>query len=213
MFNKLIMSMLVVLSCVGCAQTKLNNSEIIETELSTQSSQNEVIKSGENFEYKNEYQVNNPVVSSAVAEATIPQKVQATNSYVAPPFLSTAPTQFVGAVSLGDSLTTHIALAGGAVEQNGLINTSPAGLAALFVAKMGITYYIDKQPEPVRNQGLKMMAGLWGGVNVNNLLVIAGASNPVSLIGGVLAGIGAYYYEEKLLEEEKKRQLETQITK
>jgi hypothetical protein len=198
MLNKLIISMLVII-CAGCAQTKIVSSEkdsVLSTELVS-----------EDFKYTNQSQVNTPSIEKE-SKTTISQAVPPSDTYVAPPFLSTAPTQFVTAVAIGDSVTTYVALSGNAVEKNPLVNTSPAGLLAVLAVKMGVTYYFDKQPEPVRAQGLKTMAGIWGGVNVNNLLVIAGASNPVSLIGGIIAGVGAYYYQEKLLAEEKQKMQE-----
>jgi hypothetical protein len=108
------------------------------------------------------------------------------------------------AYALTDSVTTAIAIGSGAArEANPLVNTSPAGLAGLFILKTGMVYYLDKQPAPIREKGLKLNSGLWAGVSVSNLLVIAGATNPLALAGGVIGGVGAYYYEENLLENEK----------
>lgn len=110
----------------------------------------------------------------------------------------------VVAYALADSLTTAVAVSSGiASEANPLINTAPLALAGLFVLKAGMVYYLDKQRPAIRENGLKLNSGLWAGVSINNLLVIAGVANPVALAGGFLGGIGAYYYEESLLNKEK----------
>lgn len=103
----------------------------------------------------------------------------------------------------GDSISTHIGLQQAHVlERNGLINTSPAGLVGLFVIKAGVIYALDQQPQHVRKPALKMTAGLWNGVIANNLLVAAGASNPVSILAGVAYGIYMYNREHDILERE-----------
>lgn len=105
--------------------------------------------------------------------------------------------------ALGDSLTTHIGISqAGLSEANGLINTSPAGLVGLFVLKAGIIYYLDQQKPQVRTEGLKAAAGVWSGFTMNNLLLIAGSTNPISLVGGALFGAYMYHREGISLERE-----------
>lgn len=105
--------------------------------------------------------------------------------------------------ALGDSVTTHIGLGqAGLAEQNGLLNTSPAGLVGLFVIKAGIIYYFDNQESELRKTGLKASAGVWSGVTMNNLLLIAGSSNPLSLVGGALFGAYMYHREGVTLDKE-----------
>ncbi|MFC7205967.1 hypothetical protein [Comamonas endophytica] len=105
--------------------------------------------------------------------------------------------------ALADSVTTNIGLnQPGLAEKNGLINTSPAGLVGLFVIKAGIIYYFDHQKPAIRKSGLKATAGVWNGVAMNNLLLIAGASNPISLIGGALFGVFMYQRQGQILEKE-----------
>lgn len=107
------------------------------------------------------------------------------------------------ASAAGDSVTTHIGLNHASLaEKNGLINTSAAGLVALFVVKAGITYYFDHQPPKIRESGLKVTAGVWSGVTMNNLLLIAGSSNPVSLVGGILFGAYMYHQQSNVLARE-----------
>lgn len=105
--------------------------------------------------------------------------------------------------ALGDSVTTHIGISqAGLSEANGLINTSPAGLVGLFVVKAGIVYYLDRQPPEVRKSGLKTAAGIWSGFTMNNLLLIAGSTNPLSLVGGAVFGAYMYHREGVALEKE-----------
>lgn len=109
--------------------------------------------------------------------------------------------------ALADSVTTHIGLnQPGIAEKNGLINTSPAGLLGLFVIKAGIIYYFDQQPPELRKSGLKATAGVWNGVALNNILLIAGASNPLSIVGGALFGAYMYHREGQVLEKEHRMQ-------
>lgn len=105
--------------------------------------------------------------------------------------------------ALGDSVTTHIGISqAGLSEANGMIHTSPAGLVGLFVIKAGMVYYFDNQKPEVRKMGLKTSAGVWSGVTMNNLLLIAGSTNPVSLVGGALFGAYMYYRQGMALEKE-----------
>ncbi len=105
--------------------------------------------------------------------------------------------------AFGDSLTTHIGLhQPGLAETNSLINTSPTGLIGLFLVKAGIVYYFDHQEPKIRKSGLKAAAGVWSGLTMNNILLIAGSSNPVSIIGGILFGAYMYHREGLVLEKE-----------
>ncbi|KAF1020461.1 MAG: hypothetical protein GAK30_02503 [Paracidovorax wautersii] len=107
------------------------------------------------------------------------------------------------AAGTADVLSTYVGLQqAGLKEGNSLINTSNWGLAGLFVLKVGLVYYADQQPPETRKPILKATSGFWTLGAVNNLLLIAGASNPVSLASGIVAGIYAYYAEGRILEEE-----------
>lgn len=103
----------------------------------------------------------------------------------------------------GDSISTHIALKQPNVfEANKLINTSPGGLLGLFAIKAGAIYLLDQQKPEIRKPGLKIAAGLWNGVVANNLLIAAGATNPVGIAAGVAYGIYMYHKEGDILEQE-----------
>lgn len=102
--------------------------------------------------------------------------------------------------AFGDSLSTHLVLnQSGFVERNPLVNTSGAGLVGLFILKAGVIYYLEQQPAEIRKAGLKSTAGIFNGLTANNLLLLAGASNPVALIGGALFGIFMYDQESRVL--------------
>ena len=103
----------------------------------------------------------------------------------------------------GDSISTHIALKQpGIYETNRLINTSPGGLLGLFFIKATGLYILDQQKPEIRKPGLKIAAGLFNGVTINNLFLAAGATNPVSIVGGIAYGIYAYHKEAEILEQE-----------
>lgn len=105
--------------------------------------------------------------------------------------------------ALGDSITTHVGInILNLKEANGLISTNPAGLVGLFVIKAGVVYYFENSEPKKRKAGLKTTAGIWSGVTMHNLLLIAGASNPVGLIGGTLFGAYMYKKEEDILNSE-----------
>ncbi|MNY51820.1 hypothetical protein D3C86_1874420 [compost metagenome] len=72
----------------------------------------------------------------------------------------------------------------------------------LFVIKAGIIYYLDQQPKEIREAGLKATAGVWGGITMSNVLLIAGASNPLGLVGGALFGAYMYHREGIALKKE-----------
>lgn len=123
-------------------------------------------------------------------------------------FTQSAAIPLAGAA--GDSISTHIALSQpGLYERNALINTSPAGLIGLFAIKAGAVYYFDHQPSGIRKAGLKTTAGIWSGITLNNLLLIAGASNPVGIVGGILFGAYMYNREGRKLEKESTLQTQT----
>lgn len=103
----------------------------------------------------------------------------------------------------GDSITTYIGVHHvGLSEANGLVNTSAAGLLGLFAFKAGMVYYFEQQRPPVREAGLKVTAGLWSGLTMSNLLLIAGSVNPVGIVGGVLFGAYMYHREGQILEKQ-----------
>ena len=110
--------------------------------------------------------------------------------------------------ALADSVTTYIGLnKPGIAEKNSLVNTSAAGLVGLFVVKAGLVYFFEQQSPAIRKSGLKTTAGVWNGVALNNLLLIAGATNPISLVGGAL--FGAYMYHREGLKLDKEKPLQT----
>lgn len=96
-------------------------------------------------------------------------------------------------VSILDSVTTHVIIHSGGVEMNPLINTSPVGLIALAGAKLALLEYADRTQSPKEKaKTFSAFSGLFTGVTVNNLLILASASNPVAIVGGIIAGVFMY---------------------
>lgn len=91
--------------------------------------------------------------------------------------------------AVADGISTSLAIAGGAVEMNPLISTSPIGLIALTGAKIGLVKYADRLPEPQKRLVIKTSSAVWGGAAVNNLMVLMAAPTPVAVAAGVMAGV------------------------
>lgn len=100
-----------------------------------------------------------------------------------------------------DSVSTYVALSAGAVEANPLVVTTPAGLVALAGLKWGLVEWVDasSMEKHEKEQTLRAMASLWGGVSVNNLLIAVSATGPVAVVGGVIAAVALWHvnYAEK----------------
>jgi hypothetical protein len=97
----------------------------------------------------------------------------------------------IGAV--GDSLSTDLAISlSGASELNPLVSTSPAGLAVLAAAKLGLVEYADKLPPRQRLSAMQKMDTVWTGLTVNNLLITLGGGSVIGPVGGIVAGLIAY---------------------
>lgn len=96
----------------------------------------------------------------------------------------------MGAVA--DSVTTYIALQGGGVEQNGLVNTSVGGLVALAAVKLGLLELADYLPKNERAMALKLSSAVWAGVSINNLLVGASVAGAAPVVAGLAVGYWMY---------------------
>lgn len=101
-------------------------------------------------------------------------------------------TYKIGPADLGqalDSTTTAIALYGtNAIESNGIISgiaSEPAGMAAIILAKIGITIFGKSLPEDQCRPVSGILFGLGTAAGINNLLVIAGVTTaPAAVIPG-----------------------------
>lgn len=93
--------------------------------------------------------------------------------------------------AVADSLTTHLALQAGAIETNPLINTSAGGLVVLAGLKWALVEYVDSSDflDSQKSNFKRATTAVWGGAAINNLLLALSASNPVSLLAGVVGGI------------------------
>lgn len=104
--------------------------------------------------------------------------------------------------AVADGVTTALALAGGAVEMNPLVPTSPLGLVGLTGAKVLLVKYAETLPEEDKRTVMKSTSGLWGGAAMNNLMVLLGAPPPVPLFAGAIMGVLAWRHAEKTYAEE-----------
>ena len=113
----------------------------------------------------------------------------ASTSVVADPEITLPPERKATIAAVADGVSTLGALGSGAVERNAMLPTSPVGIIAVTVAKIGLTEWANQQPEPRRSESMKSMTAVFGGAAVNNLFVLAGAANPVSMVAGLTGGI------------------------
>lgn len=110
-----------------------------------------------------------------------------------------------------DGVSTLVAIHGSnLVEANKLMPSSPAGIVAVTLLKIGATHYVDKMEPRKRADGLKAITGAFGGAATNNLLLIAGASGPLAIVGGVVAG--GYLWHDTSMRLEAEAQDKVQIT-
>lgn len=74
-----------------------------------------------------------------------------------------APKEIAQTMAVGDSLSTGLGLAAGAVEANPLVNTTPLGLVALAGMKLFMLNALDRYPEEQRVPLQRKMSSFWGG--------------------------------------------------
>ncbi len=101
-----------------------------------------------------------------------------------------SPKSTAQVAAVADSVSTYLALAGGATELNPLVSTSPLGLVALVGAKLMLVEYSDKLPPEKRARALQIYSTFWGGASASNLLLAASVAPPVAIVGGLAT---AYY--------------------
>ncbi len=97
--------------------------------------------------------------------------------------------QTAQAAAVADGVSTAVALSAGAVEANGLIPTDPVGLVAVTALKAALPVLVRDAAPETRKAVLVTASGVWGGAAVNNLLIAAGATTPVGLVVGLVAGL------------------------
>ena len=87
-----------------------------------------------------------------------------------------------------DAASTAYAVSSGlGVEANPLMQ-NPAVAAVMFLARIGITEYVNAMPEPDRTVNLSAINGLWWGVSISNIVVLLAHSTPLGLIIGAGSG-------------------------
>lgn len=123
-------------------------------------------------------------------------------SVAADPEIALPPERKAAIAAVADGVSTLGALGSGAVERNAMLPTSPVGIVAITIAKVGLTEWANQQPEPRRSESMKSMTAVFGGAAVNNLFVLAGAANPVSMVAGLTGGIFFWNNMEQSLKQQ-----------
>lgn len=135
-----------------------------------------------------------PAAANIVAQPTI--------STASPELSEVSALNTARLAAVSDALSTHLAIAAGAVESNGLVTATPAGLLALTAIKLGVLQFANYMPKEVREPALKASTALWGGAAVNNILVAASVGGAAPIVVGIAAGYWLWKHEAKLLERE-----------
>lgn len=95
------------------------------------------------------------------------------------------PTAIEGAVA--DTITT-----GSAIYLHGLTEYNPAGFAGSTAIKV-VALWSAEGVSKEQQQSFNDKAGaIWGGAAMNNIASLVGAANPVSIVIGIISGIGFY---------------------
>jgi hypothetical protein len=86
--------------------------------------------------------------------------------------------------AIADTVTTIIAINGGAVEIN------PLGLGALTILKVGLVLVVNERLEGNDKYMLeKAESTIWTGASVNNLFVILNASPVTAVAAGIITAL------------------------
>jgi hypothetical protein len=86
--------------------------------------------------------------------------------------------------AIADTATTVVAL-----HKSGVVESNPIGFPATVLLKGIIIGYLHYYP----NESLDRAAGsAWWGAAANNLAVVMGLTNPVSIVIGVGVGVGLW---------------------
>ena len=93
-----------------------------------------------------------------------------------------------------DAVTTSLVLSHGGHDLNPLIGTSQSRIVPITLAKLALIGVLatSNLPEKEKEQSLNVITSVWAGGSINNLLVLAGAANPVSLIVGTISAFVIY---------------------
>ena len=93
--------------------------------------------------------------------------------------------------SAADTATTAVVLGTGmGFEAN------PVGFAGATLAKAGLYYYAKDLPEAEQKQVYKTGSSAFGGVSINNLLVLLGAPTGLSILAGTISALVIYSNKE-----------------
>lgn len=101
--------------------------------------------------------------------------------------------------NFSDSATTKYALSHGFVEKNVLlkhIGNSSAVAGASFIASEGYGMYLKHNKCKANKKAINILSSIKGGAAINNIAVIAHASNPALI--GIAGAVAVYEYTSKL---------------
>jgi hypothetical protein len=88
---------------------------------------------------------------------------------------------------IADTATTIIGVHG-----FGLIETNPLGVVGSTVLKAVALAYTEDFPKEKQQEFSNKAGAFWSGAAINNVMVILGASTPISIIVGVISGVVFY---------------------
>ena len=98
-------------------------------------------------------------------------------------------TALNGAVA--DTVSTLVVL-----TKPGVYESNPIGFPLTIVGKIAVVSYIHWNPNDLKPEELKSLdhlaGSIWFGAAANNLAILLGAANPVSLVVGLATGIVLY---------------------
>jgi len=95
------------------------------------------------------------------------------------------PTAKEGAIA--DTATTAIAL-----NMPNVSEMNPLGFIGTTLTKIFLLDYRESLPKESQVKMDNFMGPVWMGATINNVLVIAGATTPVSIVVGIISGITFY---------------------
>lgn len=91
-----------------------------------------------------------------------------------------------------DAATTAYGVSAGVASELNPLISNPAAFAALMLARVGLTEYVNTTPEPQRTANLGALNSVWWGVSISNFVILALHSTPLGLVIG--AGSGWYIW-------------------
>lgn len=93
--------------------------------------------------------------------------------------------------AIADSVTTIVA-----IQQANAVELNPLGVGGTIIAKAATVGYIHFNPHNLSPQELdranRIAGSAWLGAAANNLMIIAGSTNPIAITTGLLTGLALW---------------------